>query len=276
MKSFKPFFIAFFICNFIVAQNKKTSTHYYKNDNTIKTIGRVEPASFIKLQDKPNKYDSLKDSTIIKSAIALKLVKFIVPKIIDKLSSLVYKPEKYAKSNTAKLKVLNLPKKKNNDLFKDKILVYHNFSKLPKNNENNLLLSFSFHNNPYGKNLFKVLKFDSYLYNYANVKLKRKHHNVNILIDISVLYFNEYGILQSYSLNPIKIENAIPKGQKTELVVIKEKIERYIPTKQQIESITITVNEVNSRKKTWDKWLKLYEDNKDKASDFIIKKISSE
>lgn len=276
MKPFKPFFVIFFICNFIIAQNKKTTTHYYKENNSIKTIGRIESSSFIKLQEKPDKYDSHKDSSIIKSAIALKLVKFIIPKVIDKLGSILYKPEKYAKSNTASLKVIDSPKNKNNNLFKDKILVYHNFSKLPKNNKNNFLLSFSFHENQYGKNLFKVLKFDNYLYNYTNVKLKRKHHKVNILIDINVSYFNEYGILQSHSLKPIEIKNVIPKGQKAKLVTIKENIVRYIPTAQQIESITITVNEVNSRKKTWDKWLKFYEDNKDKASDFIIKKISPE
>lgn len=276
MKSFKHFFIAFFICNFIIAQNKKTTTHYYKEGSTIKTIGRIESSSFIKLQEKPDKYDSHKDSSIIKSAIALKLVKFIVPKVIDKLGSILYKPEKFAKSNTAILKVIDSPKNKNNNLFKDKILVYHNFVKLPKNNENNFLLSFSFHENQYGENLFKVLKFDNYLYNYTNVKLKRKHHKVNILIDISVSYFNEYGVLQSHSLKPIEIKNITPKGQKAKLVTIKENIVRYIPTVQQIESISITVNEVNSRKKTWDKWLKFYEDNKDKASDFIIKKISPE
>lgn len=276
MKSFKPFFIVFFICNFIIAQNKKTTTYYYLEDNSIKTIGRIEPASFIKLKDKPRKYDSLKSLESNKNAIGIKLANFMVPKVLNKLSSLIYKPEKYAKSNTARFNVLNFPSKKNNSLLTDKILVYHNFSKLPDTNKNNLLLSFSLHDSPYGKNLFKILKFDNYLYNYTNVKLKRKHHKINILIDISISYFNEYGILKSHSLRPIKIENATPKGQKTELVIIKEKIERYIPTKQQIESITITVNEVNSRKKTWDKWLKFYEDNKDKASDYIINMISPE
>ncbi|WP_435263219.1 hypothetical protein [Tenacibaculum sp. nBUS_03] len=276
MKSFKPFFIVFFISNFIVAQNKKTTTHYYLEDNSIKTIGRIESASFIKLKDKPKKYDSLKNLESNKSVLGIKLANFMVPKIINKLSSLIYKPEKYAKSNTAIFNVLNFPKEKNNNLLTDKILVYRNFSMLPDTNKNNLLLSFSFHESPYGKNLFKVLKFDNYLYNYTNVKLKRKHHKINILIDISISYFNEYGILKSHSLRTIKVENATPKGQKTEVVIIKEKIERYIPTKQQIESITITVNEVNSRKKTWDKWLKFYQDNKGKASDSIINIINPE
>ncbi|SEC93436.1 hypothetical protein SAMN04489761_4011 [Tenacibaculum sp. MAR_2009_124] len=280
MKSFKLLIILLLLTSFINAQ-EKVVTHYYINGNNVEYIGRIKTKSELKLKSIKVK-DSLIEAINNKSNFIGIIIKTLAKLVVNKLADVVYKPERFAKNNSANCFLLDEQKGKNDNIFNKKLLIYSNHSELPSSKnpngqvnfiKNNLLLNFTFDDYKNFKNRFKVLLLDSYLYNFTSVKLKRKHHKVNILIDITVSYFDYDGLLQSHDLKTIEIDNAIPKGKSSELQIPQEKVRRYIPIVHPIESISISVNEVNTRKKVWDKWVKIYTDNKDKINDFVADKI---
>ena len=250
----------------------KVTTYYYKENNEVKEIGRVNPKSILvfepELKALLTPADKNKDLTT-QAAV------FLVKQIIDKVGSLIYKPEKFSKSNSAKKQLISLNESTKIESLDNEKLIYLSVTEKPKNNQLSQILHFSIHNNPDKKN-FKILKFDSYFYRYTSVKLKKRHHKVNLLIDLQVSYFDDDGLLQKIDLESIELNNIIPKGSETKLTKVEQDIFRYIPTKFQIESIKITVNEINARKNVWDKWLKLYNDNKDKIKETIVDKIEGE
>ncbi|CAM1373615.1 hypothetical protein [Tenacibaculum xiamenense] len=280
MKAFQLLTLLFILNSHSYAQ-EKSITHYYVNQNSIEYIGRVNTKSELKLKPVESR-DSIIESINNKTNFIGIILKPVAKLVINKLADIIYKPEKFAKNNSANYSLLDEPTHAKTSVFDNKTLIYSNYSELPGRKEskesghflkNNLLLNFSFHDHEKSQNRFKILQLEEYLYNYTSVKLKRKHHKVNILIDIKVSYFDNDGLLQSYNLKTIEIDNAIPKGKSSKLQTPKEKVRRYIPIVHPIESISISVNEVNARKKVWDKWLKLYTDNKDKINDFIDDKI---
>ncbi len=280
MKAFQLLTLLFLLSSPFYSQ-QKAITHYYVNKNNIEYIGRVNTKSELKLTSIKTR-DSIVESINNKVNFIGFILKPVAKHIVNNLADIIYKPEKFAKNNSANYSLLGKPTHAKTSIFDNKMLIYSNYSELPSSKDskeqvsflkNNLLLNFSFHDHEKSQNRFKILQLDEYLFNYTSVKLKRKHHKVNILIDIKISYFDYDGLLQSYNLKTIEIENAIPKGKSSDLQTPKEKVRRYIPIVHPIESISISVNEVNTRKKVWDKWLKIYTDNKDKINDFIADKI---
>lgn len=272
-------FLLFSLISYSLFSQKKTTPFYYIENNKVKTIGRIAPYSSFKLIDKKPKFEVTK-SLNTKGVIPNLIIEPITNFFVNKLADLIYKPEKFIKSNNASCLVLNEYNNKTLDIFENKSLLYTNTSKPPyKSSFVNNNLSLNFILKPYNnfKDLFYTLKLESYIYNYTNVKLKRKHFKTNILIDISISYFDQYGILKKHSLKTIQIDDATPEGKNAKLTPVKDSLGiRYIPTKFPIESINISVTEINTRKKVWDKWFKVYTDNKEKINEFILDKIETE
>ncbi|CAL2084091.1 hypothetical protein [Tenacibaculum sp. 190524A05c] len=256
---------------------KKTTTYYYKDSNGIGKIGRIKPKSTLVLGSniKLEEVDGIGIKSL-ESQVAI----FVIKQVINYLGSAIYKPEKFAKENSAEQKFISLKTSTDFKKFDGEKLFYFNHSEKPdsKNvviDSINQIFAFSIHNNPNNEK-FKILKFDGHLYKYTAVKLKRKHHKVNLLLNFKVNYFDDNGFLQSIDLRTIELNKITPEGPKAKFTPTKDDIYRFIPTKYQIESILLTVNEVNARKKTWDKWLKWYNDNKDKIKDAIVDKIQGD
>ncbi|AUC14793.1 hypothetical protein BTO06_06390 [Tenacibaculum sp. SZ-18] len=256
---------------------QKTTTYYYKNSNGIGEIGRIKPKSTLVLGSKIKLKEI--DSVGIKT-IGTQAAIIIVKEVINHIGTVVYKPEKFAKENSAEQKFISLKTTIDFKKLDNEKLYYFNHSEKPDSNKividsMNQTFEFSIHNNP-DNDQFKILKFDGYLYKYTGVKLKKKHHKVNVLLDFKVNYFDEDGFLQSIDLKTIELKKITPGGAKAKFTPTKNDIYRFISTKYQIASIQLTVNEVNAKKKTWDKWLKLYNDNKDKIKDAIVDQIEGD
>ncbi|CAL2076859.1 hypothetical protein [Tenacibaculum sp. 190524A05c] len=256
---------------------KKTTTYYYKDSNGIGEIGRIKPKSTLVLGSKIKLKEI--DSVGIES-IGTQAAIIIIKQVINHIGSVIYKPEKFAKENSAEQKFISLKTTTDFKKLHNEKLYYFNYSEKPDSKKvvidsMNQTFEFSIYKNPINDK-FKILKFDGYLYKYTGVKLKKKHHKVNLLLNFKVNYFDEDGFLQSMDLKTIELNKITPEGPKAKFTPTKDDIYRFIPTKYQIESIQLTVNEVNARKKTWDKWLKLYNDNKDKIKDAIVDKIQGD
>lgn len=283
MKTYKLTFLLFLMtCSYFYGQKKTPpkSTTYYSYDSiseSVKPRGCIKAKSAI-LTD--NKKDS--SSTTTKSAnIKYEFIKTAVKLIVTNISKLVYKPTKFAKSQSSKLKFITLKKDSipqfnySIDTLNNKNFRYVNYCKNRKDSVINLALNFSLHKLE-NKTNFKILKFNNFKYNFTSVKLKNKHHKVNLIIEITVKSFNKKGELYEYTIDPIQIKNAVPRGESSKVIPIIDDVLRYIPIENKIESISIIVNEVNTKKKTWDKWLEIFNDNKDKIQSTVIEQINGE
>lgn len=284
MKTYKlTFSLFFFVCSFFYGQKKsipKTTT-YYSYDSISKSVkprGCIKAKSTIFISEKK---DSLTNKASLVKSLQGQILAQVIPVILNNISKLVYKPQKFAKSHGAKFNLIKQNKNKPKEFshiintLNDKNLTYARYCKNRKDSVVNLAINFSLHNLEKDTK-FKILKLDNYIYNFTDVKLKNKHHKVNLLIQITVKSFDDKGLLQEVELDPIEINNAIPRGKYTNPVFVKNQIFRYIPIVNKIESISFTVNEVNARKKTWDKWAKMFDDNKDKIQSTIIEQINGE
>lgn len=256
--------------------SKKGNITYYKKGKKTRKRGCYNPSSII-LENIVNC-----DSSVVKSNAAVNIVSsIIIPFAIKNINKLVYKPEKYIKDSSAELKLFNLDSIIDINNYENKKISYLNMCHLKDSTySSNMELNFSL-NKAKGNlgNKYCILNFDSYIFKYTNVKLTKKHDKVNIMISIDVNYFNPNGQPYTYSLKPIEIEKEIPKGDQSKLVCLKKmkkEVFRYIPTVNQIKSIVININEVNSRKKVWDKWLEIYNEKKDDLKDKVIEKIKGE
>lgn len=262
-------------------QIDKISTYYSYNkvDEIIKERGCIKPKSTVFVSVKKDSLTTRSDNKSFQAEV----IATVIPWFINNISKLFYEPNKYAKNHGAKFNMI-INKKDDSEegvyylknILDNKNLSYASYCKNRKDSITNLLINFSLNDIKNENNSFKVLKLDNYIYNYTNVKLKKSHHKVNLLIEVVVKSFNEKGELYEIKLDPIDIKNAIPTGKTSKTINVKNQIFRYIPTKNKIESISFTVNEVNARKKTWDKWLKIFDDNKEKLQEVIIEEINEE
>ena len=259
-------------------KSKKAIKYYYKDKSGVNNIGKIKAKSALVLGSKLDLV--IEEESIKNKSLKTQLVVAAIKLGINVVSSLVYKPKKFEQSNSAKQPMITMKESIEFKKINNEKIYYFNYIEKPNSNtivkdSINQIFAFSIHNNP-DNDKFKILKFDSYLYKYSGVKLKRKHHKINLLFDFKVSYFDENGFLKSIDLESMELEGLTPKGESSKMVIVKKDVFRYIPTKYQIESIKLTVNEVNARKKTWDKWLKLYNDNKDKIKDAIVDKIQGD
>lgn len=195
----------------------------------------------------------------ITSTVATLAIKYAFKNV----SKLFYNPEKFIKTHSANFKLYN----------SSNILDFNTINcitYLKQSKEKDFMsLNFSLNSIKFNGKSYKSINLESFLYKYTNVKLKNKHYKVNIVAEIVVNYFNKNGELVTLELDPFILSGYTPKGEAAVTNKYAE-ISRIIPTENAITNIKIKVSEVNTRKKDWDKFLKLFNDNRDKAQTFIL------
>ena len=123
---------------------------------------------------------------------------------------------------------------------------------------------------------FKTITLSTFDFNYSSVKLKNTAMSFYAVIEVDIAYYNLENEKRNLSLQPIKISNLVPRNKTSnneeQISAIQDKKinVQIIPPNNFVESIKIKITEVNNRKKDWDNWLKLYNDNSDKLKDYLL------
>ncbi|GGG40339.1 hypothetical protein GCM10011414_07300 [Croceivirga lutea] len=91
-------------------------------------------------------------------------------------------------------------------------------------------------------------------------KLKPKNATVNIVLEVLFDYYDENNTKKEFVLNPFYINNAAPDAKE----LIRNIDYQLLPKMEILQSVTVKITEVNSKKETWDKWLGLYEKHQGK------------
>lgn len=239
-----------------VYSQEKTEKGFWYDNKSVKSF--KEDVSASKITTK-----CLDSSIITTKSITATLGTLAIKYAFKNVSKLFYNPEKFIKTHGTNLKLYN----KTNilDFNTYKCIIYEK-----KNKQKNFMsLNFSLNDINFNGKSYKTINLDSFLYQYTNVKLKNKHHTINIVAEIVVTYFNNTGEVVALELDPFILSGYTPKGEDA-ITNTYTDISRILPTNNTITAIKIKVSEVNTRKKDWDKFLKLFNDNKEKAQTFII------
>jgi hypothetical protein len=116
-------------------------------------------------------------------------------------------------------------------------------------------------------NNYKVITLSNFKINRSPVKLSSKNKFVNLVAEITLYYYDVNHAKKELKLLPLKVKNIVPGSSITASSTINSS--QIIPPINNIEKIELKLTEVNSRKKDWDKWLELYDTNKDKLTELL-------
>tara|TARA_R110002167_G_scaffold247308_7_gene452911 strand:- start:1771 stop:2610 length:840 start_codon:yes stop_codon:yes gene_type:complete len=248
----------FFVCSSSISQNASTKYYYCNvNKNVAKTKSfkhDIKQSLYIKIKEKKSSEDIKASSAIVSFVVGT-----LMPYVINKVPRLFYNPKKYMKDYGTDLSLLT---------NKDSIIPFNSITSIiyEKKSDSTLLTQLQFTVTDYSSNPnFRRIELTKGIFNYTPVKLKGSFFKTNAVISIVLNYYDEKSKKSEIRLEPIKLEGIIP-GKSYEL----KKIVQLIPKVHLMESIQIEISEVNNRKKDWDKWLELYNDNQDKLKDYLL------
>ncbi|TRX58751.1 hypothetical protein FNH22_12810 [Fulvivirga sp. M361] len=248
------FILSLFCCllAFNQARPQEASTFYKVVGNDVKkeTLKGIE--------------ESLNFSPDKKALGASLIIGTLLPHLIDLAPKLFYNPKKYMKESGVDVSLLKTAKA-NYEIQKFdaiKTITYEKMSGATTITRLDFKLSDIEHTVLKGS---RAIELSNAVFNLTPVKLKAKHKKTNVIIEITLNYYDKDKKMHSFSLNPIELKNVTP-GQ---AYTLKGKYIQIIPEMEAVENIKIKVTEVNSRKKDWDKWLEWYKGNKDDLEKII-------
>lgn len=272
----KTYILTLVSCIFITfgeAQDKETYFHV-GNDSKIISIGEKYSKSEIN-------FSSVKPAAIGGGAVGSFLVtKIILPIIFDNISTLFYNPDKYIKENNAAYSFIDFNSYKiktplnSHQAFSFIKTIYDSKTGNVLNNPKKAIeATFNLRHISNGNQKMTILELNSFDYNFTSVKLKSKGKKVNLIFEITVNYINTLNEVKTLNLQPVNLNRLSPNGSKN-TNLSKDKIHLVLQNLYFIQSISMKVTEVNSRKKDMDKWLELYTKNKDKIQSFTIDQLN--
>ena len=233
------------ILNYVQSQEK--TTYYHVKENTVKTKSFSDVTQSI----------SFTPGT--KEISLTYIVGALIPHILKHAPKLFYNPKKYMKEYGTDGSLLT-----ESDFRKFgsiKTITYKQESK----GEVLTMLGFKLIDSSMPMGYRGIFLTDA-KFNYTPVKLKTRHFKTNVVIELIFNYYDKDNKKQVFNLKPINLNNITPGEAFTK----NHNYIQLIPPMKTIESLQIKITEVNSRKKDWDKWLELYNENQDKLKDYLL------
>ncbi len=226
--------------------------------------------------------DTIKKQGILGGGIGAIVMSTIVPYVVKKIPTLFYKPENFIKAYGTTLQYPETPialgagmKGESFDLVYKKEGVK---TGQVDNNDPSIISSLKFRFDPIQNNSlpgYFAVSLIAYRFEATQVKLKSEHQKINAVVELVFHYFDVQHQKQEFTFTPIKIEEiSLPKTQDF-LVKGSANVLQIVPPMPIIESLTLRITEVNTRKKDWDKWLELYNAKEGELSNYLLQVISN-
>ena len=264
-------FFSLLLSNQINCQEDKKVKIYHAELNKDNKVSKIikdtlkAPKIKIEFEEQQNFKTS---STLIGFAIN----NIISPLIFNTIDKLFYKPENFIKKYSKSHSLISKNRAQNLDKYKKLVFKRYRDKKDLISIEFSLTKKNIAHSN--GDTIpYTILQLNSLKYKYTTVKLKKKHPKVNLIVSVSANYFDSNGHLQTLNLTPFVFSNQIPKGENSSAIEPKKETYRFISNALALKTIHLEITEINSRKKDWDSWLELYNNNKEKLQSFTLEKI---
>ncbi|MBL4662376.1 MAG: hypothetical protein JKY22_02175 [Flavobacteriaceae bacterium] len=243
--------------------NSKTIKHYYIEDNHKKEV-MLSTINEIILLDS----DSDPEAFII---LPSSMTSILITELVKNLPKLFYNQNKYIKEYGASYSLFgNTSKKPIKSFTYEKTGI--------DSNKNKVIISqlkFKVKDLSY-LNKYRLITLSNFIINYTPVKLSKKNKFVNLVAEITLHYYDANHIKKELKLSPITIKNIIPNNFSNPNPNPKNNYSQLIPPIENIENIELKLTEVNSRKKDWDKWLEIFDNNKDKITNLLKELIMKE
>jgi len=248
--------------HFYVSPSKEIKTSYF---NEIK-----DSIALVEYQEDNNTFLG------VSSAVVGIVIGELVPVLVEKVGLLAYNPKNYiSEYGTSYLFDKNALKNTSNI---DKI-VFTRTGVRSNAKETISMFEFDLKNISKGEaeNLegYTAIGLISFQSNYTKVKLKSSGKKANIVIEMTAVYYDPQDKKQELHLQPYKLSAIVPLGVNNGPNLIDSKKRNYqiIPPMKFIETLSIKITEVNDRKKDWDKYLELFNNQKGNISGFLIDQL---
>ena len=249
---------------FVTAQNGETY-YYLDSKNKVKKIEMDGVKESITLIEAPKSF----------GAVATSILPDVLKFGLKNLPKLIYNPEKYVATYGSEVKLF--------DKTNDSLINYFGLSgfKYNKMVNGNTLVQLDFGIiPPFGDDIvYSGLELQSVTHNFSAAKLRnggKNQNKVNLLVDVTISYFDSKGEKQKIELKSYMLNNHLPKNGKAILFDSPQMEIFSFKNLAFVESIKVSITEANARKKYWDKLLKEYDNNKDKIQEALLELIKKE
>ncbi|GGD05207.1 hypothetical protein [Hyunsoonleella pacifica] len=249
---------------FVTAQNGEIY-YYLDSKNKVQKIEVNDVKESITLIENPKSFGAAATS-ILPDALKFGL---------KNLSKLIYNPKKYVATFGSEVKLFE---KSNDSLINYFGLSGFTYKKVIGGNA---LVQLDFDIiPPFGKDIiYSGVELQSVTHNFSAAKLKNGSKNqnmVNLIVDVTISYFDNNGEKQKIELNSYTLNNHLPKNRGA-IIFDSPQMEIFnFKNLAFVESIEVRITEVNARKKYWDKLLEEYDNKKDKIQEALLELIKKE
>lgn len=252
---------------FYAVKDQKATTYFFSDVN--QSI-RFQPIEDTELE------------AFISGGIAAIVVSSVIPYVVKKVPMLFYRPEHFIKEYGTTIRYPKTP------LTLDAVAKGGSFHMLylkeglrtgPGPNVDSLVIcGLKFRFDPIQDDTlpgYFAVSLTGYEFEATQVKLKPGHQEINAVVGIVFSYFDAQNHKREFALTPINIQKISPPvAHELEEDGNTDKLQ-IVPPMTIIESIQISITEVNTRKKDWDKWLELYHENEGKLSNYLLQVLTN-
>jgi hypothetical protein len=259
-KKFAQWFVKTFFCVGIYFSSVSINCQNYIYTQTKEGVLRESAHNVkhsIELNKKENLLTASNHITFIKNGL-VSLVRF--------LPKLIYKPNKYISENQTSFKFFN-NEQGISTISKDLELIFsvaslNDDTDKPTKKMGNFIFEFGSYKENKG---YYFLGLTSFELSHTLVKLKPKSNKVHLILEVLFEYYDSNNTKKEFVLEPFYIDYV----QVPQRAVFQEPNYQLLPKMEVLESVTVKITEINTKKEQWDKWLGLYEKHQGKIPEIL-------